>query len=175
MAKEKKPLTPTQQKKKLKAISFACKFGQWGSLIAPFVTIGIVNFNDYFVEYDGWKVSIAGILAAFVMGVVVFTIVNQKIKNSYGVLIIKVAIITAILFLIERLVYDLKYIMLFTLIGIFGALALEKTSEKLDNKAGKIQEGIESAEKRMTEEAYLDEVKEKEEKKTIKIKVRKDE
>ena len=175
MAKEKKPLTPTQQKKKLKAISFACKFGQWGSLIAPFITIGIVNFNDYFIEYEGWKVSIAGILAAFVMGVVVFTIVNQKIKNSYGVLIIKVAIITAILFLIERLVYDLKYIMLFTLIGIFGALALEKTSEKLDNKAGKIQEGIESAEKRMTEEAYLDEVKEKEEKKTIKIKVRKDE
>lgn len=174
MAKEKKPLTPTQEKKKLKAISFACKFGQWGSLIAPFVTIGIVNFNDYFVEYDGWKVSIAGILAAFVMGVVVFTIVNQKIKNSYGVLIIKVAIITAILFLIERLVYDLKYIMLFTLLGIFGALALEKTSEKLDKKADKVQKGIESAEEQMTREAYLDEVKEKEEKKTIKVKVRKD-
>lgn len=175
MAKEKKQLTPTQQKKKYKAISLTCKFGQWGCLIAPFVTIGLINFNDYFVEYDGWKVSIAGILAAFVMGVVVFTVVNQKIKNSYGVLIIKVAIITAILFLLERLVYDLKYIMAFTLIGLFGALALEKTSEKLDDKADKIQEGIESAEKRMTEEAYLEEVKEKEEKKTIKIKVRKDE
>ena len=65
--------------------------------------------------------------------------------------------------------------MLFTLLGLFGALALEKESENLQNKANKVQEGIESAEKRMTEEAYLEEVKEKEEKKTIKIKVRKDE
>lgn len=114
-------------------------------------------------------------MAAFVMGVTVFSIVNQKIKNSYGPLIIKVAIITAILFLIEKLVYDLKYIMLFTLIGLFGALALEKTSEKLEAKAEKIQKGIDSAEEQMTREAYIQEVTEKEEKKTVKVKIKKEE
>ena len=90
MAKEKKKLTPTQQKRRYKALSQVCNWGQWVSLIAPFITIGLVNFNDYFVEYDGWKISIAGVLAAFVMGVIVFTIVNKKIKNSYGPIIIRV-------------------------------------------------------------------------------------
>lgn len=112
-------------------------------------------------------------MAAFVMGTIVFTIVNKKIKNSYGPLIIRVAIITAILFLIEKLVYDLKYIMLFTLLGLFGALALEKTSENLETKADKIQEAIDDGEKERTKNAYLEEVKEKEEKKTVKIKVKK--
>lgn len=149
-----------------------CDWGQWVSLIAPFITIGLVNFDDYFIQYDGWKVSIAGIMAAFVMGITVFTIVNKKIQNSYGPLIIKVAIFTACLFLIDKIVYDLKYIMLFTLAGLFGALALEKTSEHLDKKANEIQKGIDSAEEEMIKEAYIEEKQEKETKK-VKVKVRK--
>lgn len=174
MAKEKKKLTPTQQKKRYNNLSKVCNIGQWGSLIAPFVTIALVNYKDYFIEYDGVKMSIAAVLAAFVMGVIVFTIVNKKIQNTYGPLIIKVAIFTAILFLIDGIVQDLKFIMIFTLIGLFGALALEKTSESLEKKADKIQKGIDKAEEQITSDAYIKEVNEKEEKKTIKIKVRKD-
>lgn len=114
-------------------------------------------------------------LAAFVMGVTVFSIVNQKIKNSYGPLIIKIAIFTACLFLIDKIVYDLKYIMLFTLVGLFGALGLEKASDNLEAKAEKIQKGIDSAEEQMTREAYIQEVNEKEEKKTVKVKIKKEE
>ena len=149
-----------------------CDWGQWVSLIAPFITIGLVNFDEYFIQYDGWKVSIAAIMAAFVMGVTVFTIVNKKIQNSYGPLIIKIAIFTAILFIAEKIIYDLKYIMLFTLIALFGALALEKESEHLEAKAKKVQEGIEEAEKQMTKDAYIEEKKQAEEKK-IKIKIKK--
>jgi len=112
-------------------------------------------------------------MAAFVMGVTVFTIVNKKIQNSYGPLIIKIAIFTAALFLIDKIVYDLKYIMLFTLVGLFGALALEKTSDKLEEKADKIEKGIESAQEQITKEAYLKEVKESEEKKKVKVKIKK--
>ena len=169
MAKEKKALTPTQQEKKYKNLSRACNVGQFVSLIAPFVTIGLANFGDYFIEYEGWKISIAGVMAAFVMGITVFTIVNKKIQNSYGPLIIKIAILTAILFLIDRIVYDLKFILLATLVGLFGALALEKTGEKLEAKAEKIHKGIESAEEQITREAYIQEKEEKEEKKKIKI------
>ena len=174
MAKEKKPLTPTQQKKRYKTLAQVCNWGQWVSLIAPFVTIGLVNFNDYFVEYEGWKISLAAILAAFVMGVIVFTIVNKKIQNSYGPLIIKVAIFTAILFLAEKVIYDLKYIMAFTLLALFGALALEKESENLEKKAEKIQKSIDAGDEELTKNAYLEELKDKEEKKKVKVKIKKE-
>lgn len=113
-------------------------------------------------------------MAAFVMGVTVFTIVSKKIQNSYGPLIIKIAIFTACLFLIDKIVYDLKYIMLFTLVGLFGALGLEKASDNLEAKAEKIQKGIDSAEEQMTREAYIQEVNEKEEKK-VRVKIKKEE
>ena len=85
---------------------------------------------------------------------------------------LKIAIFTAILFIAEKIIYDLKYIMLFTLIALFGALALEKESEHLEAKAKKVQEGIEEAEKQMTKDAYIEEKKQAEEKK-IKIKIKK--
>ena len=46
MAKEKKELTPTQQKKKYKRISLACFLGQFASVAAPFLVIGIVNLRN---------------------------------------------------------------------------------------------------------------------------------
>lgn len=159
--KPKKPKTPTQLKRRYKILSKTCLGGQFLSLIAPFVTIGLVNFNDYFVQYDGWKVSIAGIMAAFVMGIIVFTVANKKIHNSYGSMIIKLAIFTACLFLIDEIIYDLKFIMLFTIVGLFGALALEKEGEHLENKAEKIQRGIDAAEEQMTKDAYIEETQNK--------------
>lgn len=173
MAKEKKALTPEQEERRYKNLAKICNVGQFASLIAPFVTIGLINFGEYFTEYDGWKISIAGIMAAFVMGITVFTIVNKKIQNSYGPLILKVAIITAILFLIDKIVYDLKFIFLATLIGLFGALALEKESEKLTKKAEKKRKGIEAAEEEVDKNAHLKVIREKEEKRKIRIVKRK--
>lgn len=173
MAKEKKALTPEQEERRYKALAKLCNAGQFASLIAPFVTIGLVNFGEYFETYDGWKISIAGIMAAFIMGVVVFTVVNKKIQNSYGPLIIRVAILTAILFLIDKIVYDLKFILLFTLFGLFGALALEKTSESLTKKAEKKRKGIEAAEEEVDKNAHLEVIHEREEKRKIRIVKRK--
>ena len=113
MAKEKKALTPQEEEKKFKRIAKLCNLGQFASLITPFVAIGFANFGDYFVQYDGWKITVAGILAAFMMGITVFTVVNKKVQNSYGPLIIKLALLTAILFLIDKIVSDLKFICLF--------------------------------------------------------------
>lgn len=175
MAKEKKPLTPTQQKKKYKAISRACFMGQFASVAAPFITIGIVNFNDYFVEYDGTKMSIACILAATIMGLAVWLVSKRKFTNTYIALIIGWAVVDGIFFLMGQIINDISYIMLFGLIGLLGACGLDVASAKANAKADQIQKGIDSAKEQMTREAYLDEVKEKEEKKTIKIKVRKDE
>lgn len=171
MAKEKKALTPQEEEKKFKRIAKLCNLGQFVSLITPFVAIGFANFGDYFVQYDGWKITVAGVMAAFVMGITVFTVVNKKVQNSYGPLIIKLALITAILFLIDKIIYDLKFILLFTLFGAIGALALEKTSEKYNAKAEKKRKGIEAAEEQIDKEAHLQALQEQEEKKKVRIKI----
>lgn len=174
MAKEKKPLTPTQQKKKYKTISLACFLGQFASVAAPFIVIGIVNFNEYFVEYDGVKMSIASIIAATIMGLAIWLVSKKKLENSYIVLIVGWAAVTGIFFLIGKIIEDIKYIMAFGLIGLVGALVLDKGAEKAEDKADQIQKGIDAAKEQMTKDAYIDEINQEKEKKTIKIKRRKD-
>lgn len=169
MAKEKKPLTPTQQKKKYKRISRACFAGQFVSVAAPFVTIGIVNFNKYFVEYNGTKMSIAAIMSAAIMGLAVWLVSKKKFNNSYIALIIGWAVVDAIFFLLGAIINDIAYIMLFGLIGLLGAAGLDVASAKADTKAQEIQKGIDAAKEQITKEAYIEEVKESEEKKKIKI------
>lgn len=168
------PKTPTQLKKKYKTISNWCFAGQFASVIAPFVVIGIVNFNDYFVEYDGVKMSIGCVLAAAVMGLAVWLTSKKKFTNSYITLIVGWGAITAIFFLIGQAINDISYIMLFGLIGILGAGGLDVVSAKYEKKAEQIQKGIDAAEEEIVKDAYIQEKREKEQKRTIKVKVRKD-
>lgn len=173
--KEKQAKTPSQLKKKYKRISTACFLGQFGSVAAPFITIGIVNFNKYFVEYDGTKMSIAAVMAAVLMGLAVWLTAKKKFTNSYITLIVGWAAVTGIFFLLGNLITDMAYIMLFGLIGILGAQGLDIASAKADAKAEEIQKGIDAAKEEMTKNAYIEETQNKEkEKRKVKVKVRKD-
>ena len=171
MAEEKKPKTPTQKKKTYKRISRACFVGQFLSVAAPFVTIGIVNYDKYFVEYNGTKMSIAAIMSAAVMGLAIWLVAKKKFTNSYVTLLIGWVVIDANFFLLGQIINDIAYIMLFGFIGLLGAFGLDIASAKLDEAANKIQKGIDSAEEQLTREAYIEE-KQESEKKKIKVKVK---
>lgn len=170
--KEKKAKTPSQLKRKYKAIGFSCFLGQFASVAAPFVAIGIANYEEYFVEYNGTKMSIAAVLAAGLMGFAVWLVSKRKLENSYITLLIGWGVITAIFFLLGQIINDISYIMLFGLIGLVGAFGLDIASAKAYAKADEIQKGIDSAKEQMTKEAYIDEVKESQEKQ-VKIKIKK--
>lgn len=172
MAKEKKEKTPTQLKKKYKRIGFTCFLGQFASVAAPFIAIGIVNYDEYFIEYNGTKMSIAAIMAAALMGFAVWLVSKKKLGNSYITLLVGWGVVTVIFFLLGQIINDIAYIMLFGLIGLCGAFGLDIVSAKAYGKADEIQKGIDAAKEEMTKEAYIEEVKEKEEKK-VKIKVKK--
>lgn len=172
MAKEKKAKTPTQLKRKYKAIGFTCFLGQFISAAAPFIVIGIVNYEEYFVEYNGTKMSIAAIMAAGVMGFAIWLVSKRKLENSYITLLIGWGVVTAIFFLLGQIINDISYIMLFGLIGLVGAFGLDIGSAKAYKKADEIQKGIDAAKEQMTKEAYIDETKKAEEKK-VKIKIKK--
>lgn len=118
--------------------------------------------------------SVGCVLAAAVMGLAVWLTAKKKFTNSYITLIVGWAAVTAIFFLIGQAINDISYIMLFGLIGIIGAGGLDVASSRYQKKADKIQKAIDNAEQDMTKEEYIQEKREAEEKKTIKVKVRKD-
>lgn len=118
--------------------------------------------------------SAACIMAAAVMGIAVWLTAKKKFTNSYITLIVGWAAVDAIFFLLGQAINDIAYIMLFGLIGLLGAAGLDVASAKADAKAQEIQKGIDSAKEQMTREAYIEETQEVEQKKKIKVKVRKD-
>lgn len=170
--KPKKAKTPKQLKRKYKRLSNLCFASEFISVFAPYIAIGIVNYDKYFIQYNGTKISVGFVLAMIVMGVATFLVSKKKFSGSFITLIIGWAMVTGILFLIKELLSDICYIMLFGGIGILGAYGLDIGSKKLGKKAIKIQKGIDSAEEQIIKDAQLDEEIQRNNSRRIKVKVK---
>ena len=154
------------QKNKYAVIEWGCFVGEFVSVATPFVAIGIVNYDKYFVQYDGTKMSIAFFMAMAVMGLAIFLISKKKLENSYITLLIGWAVMAFVFQLLGQIILDLATIMWFGLIGLAGAYILEIGSKKAKKKKESIKGAIEQANKEDLVEQY------KEEKK-VKVKVKK--
>lgn len=155
--KERQPLTPTQRLKVYKVVKWTAFGGEFVSIILPFVLIGIINYNQFFVEYSGVKMSIAGVLTMALMGFVLFVITSKKVKDFYIPLLIIWAVATVIFYLIGQIINEMANIMLAGFFGLCGAFGLDITSKQFDKKATKIKNAIDKAEEELIKQAYIDE------------------
>ena len=179
--KERKPLTPTQKLKAYQVAKWSCFGGEFVSAILPYIIIGLANYNKYFVEYNGVKMSIAAVMTFALMGFILFILTSKKIKDFYVPMVIIMATLTFICFMLGQIITEVAYIMLAGTLGICGSLGLEITSRHFDKKAKLMKDAIEEAQKEITKQAYIDEQVEKgkveevedEPKKTVKIKIKK--
>ena len=160
--------TPKDQQRKYKRISRLCFGGEFLSVASPFVTMALANYREYFVEYDGVKMSLACIIALAVMGVAIFLVSKKKFDNSFITLVVGWAVVDGIFFLMGRIINDIAYIMLFGLIGLLGAAGLDFASKKANEKAQAYTDGIKAAEQAMIAEAHKAYIEEKK----IKVKVK---
>ena len=160
--------TPKDQQKKYKRISRLCFGGEFLSVASPFVTMALANYREYFVEYDGVKMSLACVIALAVMGVAIFLVSKKKFDNSFITLVVGWAVVDGIFFLMGRIINDIAYIMLFGLIGLLGAAGLDFASKKANEKAQAYTDGIKAAEQAMIAEAHKAYIEEKK----IKVKVK---
>lgn len=170
MAKNKNSIV--KKKNKYRTIEWSCFIGEFVSAATPFVTIAIVNYDKYFVEYDGVKMSISFFMALAVMGMAIFLIAKKKFENSYVTLLLGWAVVAFIFTMIGELIVDLANIMWFGLIGLLGSYGLEISSKKARQKKKEIMDIINQAEKENAVEKYKEEQAEINEKK-VKIKVKK--
>lgn len=176
MSKKTKNRTPTQQKKHYKRVARITFASEFLSIFAPFITIGIVNWDKYFVKYDGIKMSTACCIAFAMMGLATWLVAKKKFQATYISIIVSWATFTLIFFLLGDLINDLAVIMFFGWFGLVGAEIFNEISKANEKKANEIQKGIDRAKEELTAAAYKEELADKEEKtesKKIKIKIKK--
>ena len=169
MAQKKR--TPTQEKKHYKALGRLSFAGEFVTLFTPYIAIGIVNYNKYFIQYNGTKISIGFAMAMVVLGITTWLYSKQKIKSGVLTLFIGFGLATGILFLIEEILKDLCYIMLFGWIGLGGTLGLDFAQKKCAVKVEIIDEAIKKKKIEMVANEYEQELEEKEKKK-VRIKIK---
>lgn len=109
MAKRKKfnELTSVEKYIRLRNQGYTCKAMKWISILSPYLIIGIVNFEDYFVEADGIKMSLGCVLAAIVAGI---SIANETKENKKINGIVLWAIAFALIFFFQAILQDLLLI-----------------------------------------------------------------
>lgn len=164
--KEKQPRTIKQEEKHYRNIEWGCLSAEFFSAIAPFIAIGIVNYDKYFVEYDGVKTSFSFLLACALMGFAIYGITKKKLENTYIAFIIKWAIVATIATLLGQIINDIAQIMWFGLIGLVGAQGFEIGREKAEKKKLYYRDVFQEARKQNDVEQAKDEGKQE------KVKVR---
>ena len=151
MAKEKKPLTVKQKQSRYRALQYTTFAGEFVSVLTPFIIMGAVNADEWFVSEDGWKVGLGGALALALMGIAIFMITKKKEndkkegeKMTYAYISLVMGWFAAafIFVLLASIMEQIATIMFFGGLGLLGAFGLEVTSLNFKKKADLYKEAI---------------------------------
>lgn len=168
-------MTIQAKAKKYKKLEWIFRISEIGIVPIPFAIMAIVNRNDWFPNAEiGTRVGIGGGLA---IGLMMFAILlittnkkqesEHKVEAGYICLMLGWALGAVICTLIANILDQLSIIMWVGLSGIAGGFGLDIARKTMTTRYMKQKEILDTAEK---EEAVA---QAKEERKTIKIKVKK--
>lgn len=153
-----KELTATQKKNKYRALQYTCFGGEILSVLLPYITLGIINAEEWFMTTDGWKVGLGGSLLLALVGIAVFLVSKKQEKgltNGWITLMVGWFAIAFIFVLLGSIINQIASIMLWGGLGILGAFGLNITSENMKKKADAYKEALGEVKK----ESLLEEAK----------------
>lgn len=155
--KEKQEKTVKQQIKTYRIRQYSLFGGEFLTALAPYITIGAINFNDYFYQENGWKVGIGFTLSLAVMGFVVFAMSKGKLKDyGYRGSLVSIAIclfiVGVIAWLFASILNDLAMICFFGAVGVVGSFGLDIVSADQKKKADELQKAYDEYTKDTTKE-----------------------
>lgn len=150
MAKEKKPLTIKQQAKKEKKISRLLFASEFVAIPTPFIIMGGVNFNEWFINNpEGWRIGLGGgigiALMSFVALMVALKKENKDLTGGYLAIIFGYYMLGFIAMLLAEILTQIYQIIFITGTGLIGAMGLDIASKKEKAKADKHFKAIENA------------------------------
>ena len=137
--KAKNSVNTKDKERKYRVLQYTFFGGEFLSILAPFVTMGIINFDEWFMTEEGWKVGLGGTLALALLGMAVFLFTKKKedntITNGYITLILGWFAVTFIFMLLASLMEQISTIMFFGGLGLLGAFGLDLGSKDMKKKA----------------------------------------
>ena len=146
---EKKKLTIKQKKNRARACQYLAFGGEFVSILTPFITLGIVNYKEWFTTEEGWKVGLGGTLALALMGIAVFIVTkkkeDEKITGGYITLIVGWFAVAFIFMLLASIMEQITTIMMFGGLGLLGAFGLDIASHNFKDKADLYKKTIQAA------------------------------
>ena len=150
MAKEKKPLTIKQQAKKKKNISRLLFAGEFVAIPTPFIIMGGVNFNEWFINNpEGWRIGLGGgigiALMSFVALMVALKKENKDLTGGYLAIIFGYYMLGFIAMLLAEILTQIYQIIFITGTGLIGAMGLDIASKKQKAEADILSQGIYNA------------------------------
>lgn len=163
---EKKPLTTKQKQYRYRSLQYAAVGGEFASIITPFIIIGAVNFDEWFIDNpEGYKVGIGATLALAVMGIAVALITMKKEKESkltegWITLLVFWFAIAFIFKLMSSIYAEIFSLMMWCGLGLAAAFGLDIVSKNLKAKADAYKEARADANKETIKEQAKREVEE---------------
>lgn len=145
--KPKKKLTTKQKQKGYRALQFTCVGGEFVSVMLPFIILGIVNGEKWFVSEGGWKIGLGGSLALALVGIAIFLVTKKKegesdITKGWITLIVGWFAVAFIFVLLTNIMDQIAVIMLWGGLGILGAFGLDITSRHYKKLADAYKDAI---------------------------------
>lgn len=144
MAKKKKQLTVKQQQKRYRTYQYLTFGGEFLSVLTPFIVMGAINYQEWFMVEEGWKVGLGGALALALMGIATFLLTkkkeNKELTDGFITFLIGWFMVAFIFKLLSSIMDQIFQIMLFGGIGILGAFGLDIWSKDFKKKADTYKE-----------------------------------
>lgn len=167
-------MTTKKKQKTYRVLQYTCVGGEFITALTPFIILGAVNGEQWFVSQDGWKIGLGGALALALMGIAVFLVMHKKEQeskttNGWITLIVGWFAVAFIFVLLANIIDQIATIMLWGGLGLCASFGLDMTSKSFKKKADLYKEVIGDVQKDKLKEQIIQEVEE--EKKKVKIKV----
>jgi len=161
--KEKKKLTTTQKKNRYRALSYLYHGAEYVSILSPYIILGGVNFDKWFVNNpESWKIGLGGALALAILGIATFLVSKKKedskVTDGYISLILGWFAVAFIFLLLGSIMDQIAEIMFYGGIGLLGGFGLDMVSKSYKKKADLYKEVIAKVNKETLEDEVRKEV-----------------
>lgn len=169
---EKKKLTIKQKKNRARACQYLAFGGEFVSILTPFITLGIVNYKEWFTTEEGMKVGLGGALTLALMGIAVYLVTAKKekkaeITDGWITFMVGWFMVAFIFFLFSSIMNQIFSIMMWGGLGLMGAFGLDIVSKKQKQKADAYKSALETAKTESLEEEARLELKKENDKKGL--------
>jgi hypothetical protein len=168
--KVKKPLTATQKMRKYRAIQYVALGGEFVSVVLPYIILGAVNFNEWFVCEQGWKVGLGGSIALTLMGLAVWLTTkkkeNKELTSGWITFIIAWFAVAFVFQLLGSIIDQIASIMFVGGVGIVGAFGLDEVSIVYKKKANAYKMALQDVKQSSIEDEAKAEVRQEQETKS---------